>query len=57
MRKKISNILYTLIALVIIIFCYQFANISNNVIGIWKFICGIIAGFGIAYPLTFKNKK
>jgi uncharacterized membrane protein len=57
MRKKISNILYTLIALVIIILCYQFANISNNDIGIWKFICGIIAGFGIAYPLTFKNKK
>ena len=57
MWKKISNILYTIIALVIIILCYQFANISNNEVGIWKFICGIIAGFGIAYPLTFKNKK
>ncbi len=57
MRKKISNILYTIVALVIILLCYQFANISNNEVGIWKFLCGIIAGFGIAYPLTFKNKK
>jgi|10_taG_2_1085330.scaffolds.fasta_scaffold344005_1 uncharacterized Tic20 family protein len=54
--QKLSTILYSILALVIIFICYQFANIAQNQIGIWKFFCGILAGVAVSYPLTKNNK-
>ena len=54
--QGLSIILYSILALVIIFICYQFANISQNQIGIWKFFCGLLAGVAVIYPLTKNNK-